>query len=303
MRILVTGASGLLGLNLCLMQASRHDVIGVVHSSTLFNVPFNLRQTDLTLDGEIERLIDETLPDLVINCAALAAVDQCEDYPQVAHRLNAYLPGIAAARCDHHQVPFIHISTDAVFDGATGGYHETDQPNPLSVYAKTKLEGEKRVMQAHARALVARVNFYGHSLSGERSLAEFFLQHLLNGHSVNGFVDVFFSPLYARQLVEILMSMAEQGLDGLYHVVCGEKISKYDFGRQIAKRLSLDEGLVLPISYLDAGLKAKRSPNLFLDISKLQHTGITLPTIDEGLDGFISDFHAGWHTRLQGYHS
>ncbi len=302
MRILVTGASGLLGLNLCLIQALHHDVIGVVHSAELSGVPFQLLRADLTLDGEVERIIDETSPDLVVNCAALAGVDQCEDHPQAAHRINACMPGIAAAHCDHHHIPFIHISTDAVFDGATGGYHETDQPNPLSVYAETKLEGEKRVLQAHAGALVARVNFYGHSLSGERSLAEFFLHHLLNSRSVNGFVDVFFSPLYTRHLVNILMSMVEQGLEGLYHVVCGEKISKYEFGRQIANKLSLDEDLVHPISYLDAGLKAKRSPNLFLDISKLKHTGIAVPLLAEGLDGFISDFHAGWHSQLQGYH-
>jgi dTDP-4-dehydrorhamnose reductase len=95
--------------------------------------------------------------------------------------------------------------------------------------------------------------------------------------------------------------MAEKGLSGLYHVVSGEKISKYAFGRQIANRLSLDASLITPISYQDAGLKARRSPNLFLDITKLQATGIAMPTIDQGLDDFIKDYREGWHTALQGY--
>ena len=303
MRVLITGASGLLGLNASLMQASHFDIIGVVHQTHLRDVPFQLVHADLTQDGIVEKVIDQVAPDVVINCAAMAQVDQCELFPEEARRINAWMPGIVAGCCDHHRIPMLHISTDAVFDGKKGGYTEADIPHPQSVYAQTKLEGEERVLSANPRSLVVRVNFFGHSLSGERSLAEFFLHHLLNGAQVNGFVDVIFSPLYVKHLADILFVMIDKGLHGLYHVVGEEKVSKYDFGRMLAKKMSLDESLIIPTSVSDAGLKAKRSPNLFLDISKLKAADIEIPSLQQGLDAFIADFQTKWHVAMHAYQS
>jgi len=303
LRVLVTGASGLLGMNACLMQAAHFDIHGVVNHTRLHDVPFQLISADLTQDGGIEQVIDQVKPDLVINCAAMAQVDQCELLPELADRINAWMPGVAAALCKRRQISFLHISTDAVFDGEEGGYKETDEPNPLSVYAQTKLKGESCVLDSNPDALIARVNFYGHSLSGKRSLAEFFLHHLLEGKPVNGFVDVIFAPLYVKQLVNILFGMVEKNLHGLFHVVGEEKISKCDFGRMIARKLSLDESLISPIFVRDAGLMAKRSPHLFLNIGKLKATGIEIFSLQQGLDAFIADYHNNWHESMRAYQS
>jgi len=303
MRVLITGATGLLGLNACLRLSPRFDVIGVVHQTRLTDVPFQLYNADLSVKGTVKKMIDAVQPDAFLNCAALAKVDQCEQMPLVAERINTCMPGEAAAECKTHQIPFIHISTDAVFDGQKGGYTEVDIPNPLSVYARTKLDGELRVFESNPNALVARVNFFGHSISGNRSLAEFFLRNLLANNAVNGFVDVLFSPLYVHHLTDILISMMKKGLKGLYHAVGGEKISKYDFGCRIAEKLSLDKNLISPSSYKDAGLIAKRSPNLFLDISKLKATGIVVPALDQGLQAFTTDFRNHWQEKLSAFQS
>lgn len=303
MRVLITGASGLLGLNACLMQASRHDVVGVTHNTGLQETPFKIIQADLTAEGAIEELIKQTQPDILFNCAAMAQVDQCETYPDRADRINAWMPGVAAEQCKIHDISFVHISTDAVFDGKSGGYGESDTPHPLSVYGRTKLKGEERVQAANPSALVARVNFFGHSLSGNRSLAEFFLNNLLAGKQVNGFTDVIFSPLYVRHLVSIIFAMLAQGLHGIYHVVGEDRVSKYEFGRMIANKLSLNENLIKPTSVEDAGLKAQRSPNLFLDISKLKDSGITIPSLEQGLDDFIHDYQENWPEKIRAYQS
>jgi dTDP-4-dehydrorhamnose reductase len=303
LRVLITGASGLLGLNACLMQASHFDIYGVVHHTCLKGVPFQLISADLTQEDVIGQVVDQVKPDLVINCAAMAQVDQCELMPELAERVNAWMPGVAASFCKHRQIPFVHISTDAVFDGEEGGYRETDTPNPLSVYAQTKLKGEERVLHSNPDALIARVNFFGHSLSGKRSLAEFFLHHLLEGDPINGFMDVIFAPLYVKHLVTILFEMVDKNLHGLFHVVGEEKISKFDFGRRIANKLSLDEDLITPIVVRDAGLTAKRSPNLFLDVSRLKDAGIEIPSLDQGLDAFIADYQNNWHMSMRAYQS
>ena len=299
MRVLVTGASGLLGLNVCLMQASHHDIYGVANTACMKSVPFELIQSDLTVNGSIREVFEWSKPELIINCAAMAQVDQCEEMPEKAWRINAWMPGQIAALSRANGIPLIHISTDAVFDGRDGGYAETDQPNPVSVYAQTKLDGENRVFESDSEALVVRVNFFGHSRSGSRSLAEFFLRNLLDRNPVNGFTDVVFSPLYVKHLAEILFNIAEKHLIGLFHVVGTDKISKYDFGCMIAEKLSCDKHLITPISVKDAGLKAKRAPNLYLDVTKLEHTGIDIPSLDDGLEAFIRDYRQKWRTIIQ----
>jgi len=277
MRILVTGASGLLGLNLCLHLADDHHVFGVLHSQELYKPPFKTFACDLNNDHSLGSLIYKTRPDLLIHCAAMANVDACESQPEAAQRVNAELPGVLAALCKKKGIRFTHISTDAVFDGKMGDYTEEDNPNPLSVYARTKLEGERIVTAEYREAIVARVNFYGFSLSGHRSLAEFFLNNLKTGSPVNGFVDVMFCPLYVIDLVDTLMMMVSKELKGLYHVVSPESLSKYAFGVKIADKFGFDKNLIQPKSVTDGGLLAARSPRLTLKIDKLIAAEISPP--------------------------
>ena len=178
MRLLITGSSGLLGLNLALDASRTHHVIGV-DRNTLTSVPFELINADLIDPDAVHRIINESKPEAVIHCAALANIDTCEANPDLAYRMNADLPARLADACARRQIRLIHISTDAVFDGQKDGvYIESDTPNPQGVYAQTKFEGERAVLQINPMAIVARVNFYGWSLSGKRSLAEFFINNL-----------------------------------------------------------------------------------------------------------------------------
>jgi dTDP-4-dehydrorhamnose reductase len=303
MRVLVTGASGLLGLNLALSaaeSAEKHAVFGVVNHHPLNTRAFTVLPADLALPGAVERLVDQVQPDWIIHCAALAEVDACESDPVRARQLNTQLPERLAEVVARGGARLVHISTDAVFDGARGGYHEDDAPNPLSVYARTKLEGERAVATANPQAIIARVNLFGWSLTGRRSLGEFFFNNLSAGRRVNGFTDVFFCPLLANHLGAILIEMLEKDLHGLYHVVSRECVSKYEFGVRIARRFDLDEGLITPVSVEKAGLKAARSPNLSLSTQKLtQALGAPPPDIDTGLQAFYQLYRKGYLQRIQ----
>lgn len=302
MRILVTGASGLLGLNLCLEKAKEYDIYGIVHQNQLTNAPFTLMRQDLTNVTTLSKIFDQTKPELVINCAAMANVDQCEKHPILAAKINTEVPGYLAKNCAERAIPFIHISTDAVFDGEKGNYKETDIPNPLSIYAKTKLEGEKRVLDVNQMAIIARVNFFGFSITGRRSLAEFFLRNLISGNKIYGFIDILFSTMYVNDLVETLFNMVRKKLTGIYHVVSPDHLSKYDFGVLICKKFDLDGSFILPESYLKGDLIAKRSPNIFLDVSKLLSTGIEIHNVASAVDHFYSDYIDGLSDQIQSFH-
>ena len=259
-----------------------------------------MRQIDLAASGAAARALDEVQPEWVIHCAALANVDACEDQPELARRLNAELPGQLAAETAKGGVRLVHLSTDAVFDGQRGDYKEGDATHPLSHYAQTKLEGEQAVLAADPNAIVARVNFFGWSQSGTRSLAEFFFNNLSQGQAINGFMDVYFCPLLANHLAEVLLEMLDKDLHGLYHVVSPEKLSKYDFGVRLAKTFGLDAGLISPISVEDAGLKAVRSPNLTLSTAKLaRDLGHPAPDVQHGLDGLYQLYRQGYREKLK----
>lgn len=300
--ILITGASGLLGINLAQETMTAHEIIGVDRGK-LVNAPFKILKVDLSNTVAMDSILDSTRPDWLINCAALADLETCEDNPDLARRLNIDLPAQMAKACKARNVSLVHVSTDAVFDGEKDGFYtEEDVPNPLGVYSQTKLEGERAVLSENQGAIVARVNFYGWSLSGGRSLAEFFLNNLTHGKNMNGFTDVLFCPMLVNDTARILIKMLQRGLSGLYHLVGPQAMSKYQFGVEIARKFSLRESGISPKSILASSLTARRSRNLWLSTRKVTtDLGEALPEFSTGLDEFYTQFQQGYPQKIRSY--
>jgi len=301
-RILVTGASGLLGINFAQEIMSSHEVVAVDRGK-LVNAPFKILKSDLLTPGVVDAALNFAQPDWLVNCAALADLDTCEDNLDLARRLNADLPAQLAKACKARGISFLHISTDAVFDGrAVAFYTEESTPNPLSVYARTKLEGEQAVLAENPDAIVARVNFYGWSLSGRRSLAEFFFNNLRGRKNMSGFTDVRFCPMLVNDTAQMLVKMLEKGLHGLYHVVGPQAMSKYQFGVEIARRFGFREGEIAPKSINTSSLIAKRANNLCLSINKLcTDLDEVPPEFSTGLDEFYAQFQQGYPQKIRSY--
>lgn len=300
MRILITGASGLLGTNVAIEAAALgHEVTGVIHRTPIKTGAFNVQTANLLETGAVDRLLERIEPDWVIHCAALANLESCEQAPQEAWLINCQLPGILAEKCRQGGARLLHVSTDAVFDGKKGDYSETDTPNPLSAYAQTKLDGELAVASVNQDALIARVNLFGFSPLGKRSLAEFFLNNLQARKPVNGFTDVFFCPLLVNDIARIFLRMLELELKGLYHVFSSECLSKYSFGVQIAGRFGFDANLIAPKTLGDSGLTAARAPNLTMRTEKLSAAlGEPPPAFQPMLDRFFALYESGYPQKL-----
>jgi dTDP-4-dehydrorhamnose reductase len=324
-RLLITGASGLLGSNLVLLasqrplrfdgqnpqaQAAACRVIGVLHHSIAAperqpdadeNSFFETITADLCQPGAVERVFAQARPDAVIHCAAMTDVDRCEVNPDEARRINAELAGNIARAAAQNRVQLLHISTDSVFDGERGSYREEDTPNPVNIYSQTKLDGERLVANAYPEAIIARVDFYGWSWQGRRSLAEWFFHHLSANRPVSGFYDLTFCPLLANDMVDILLRMLERRLQGVYHVVSSESQTKLDFGRMLAREFGLDENLISPASYRSAGMRASRSKLLTLSCARLEQAlGEKMPGQAESVKRFVELYRQGYPRLLRG---
>jgi dTDP-4-dehydrorhamnose reductase len=302
MRLLITGASGLLGISLAMEASREHEVVGMDRGK-LKSAPFPVFKADLLHENALDSVIDSVQPDWFVNCAALANLDVCEEYPDLARTLNTKIPEELAKLCVKKDIRFVHISTDAVFDGEkTDPYTEEDQPHPLGAYSRSKLAGERAVLEANPQAIVARVNFFGWSLSGKHSLGEFFFNNLSAGKTVNGFTDVIFCPLFVGYTARLLLAMLEKNLCGLYHVVGAQAMSKYQFGVELARTFGLRESLIDPKSVEASGLTARRSHNLRLSTHKLStDLGREIPDFSTGLDEFYTQYQQSYPQKIRSY--
>jgi dTDP-4-dehydrorhamnose reductase len=152
MKILITGSDGLMGTNIVPDLAQHFDII-----------PATENQWDILDERLGEEIIRLHQPDVLINLAAITNVDGCEDAPELAYRVNAEGAGILADLCTKQNVRLVHLSTDYVFDGtSTTPYTEHDRTNPLSIYGRSKLLGEQKVLERHPSSLVVRTEWvYG----------------------------------------------------------------------------------------------------------------------------------------------
>jgi len=226
-------------------------------------------------------------PDVLLNLAAMTDVDGCEENTALAERSNVEGPAVLAGLCEAFHVRLIHISTDYVFDGTKRlPYREDDEPNPRSAYGRTKLAGEKKILDRNIDWVIIRTEWlYGHSGSS-------FVDKVIAIAQSQGFARVVNdqrgSPTYARDLALPVSAIIEKGLTGIYHISNSGSCTWYDFAKAIFFTLRMDID-VSPISSADLGRKAERPSYSVFDLTKLSRdTGIAMRNWQEALTDYLS---------------
>jgi dTDP-4-dehydrorhamnose reductase len=299
-KVMITGASGLLGANLVLSAMNTHDVIAVCHEHPIRLPNHVVVEADLSIEDNVRDLFRKTSPDWVIHCAAATDVDRCQEDPDWALSLNRDMAGYVAEAARDRQARLIHISTDAVFDGAAAPYAEEDPAEPINVYGKTKLEGESVVSEMNADAAIIRCNIFGWNAREKHNLAEWFIHHLERDEACPGFTDVLISPILVNDLGDVLLQILDRGSSGIFHVGSKSCLSKYDFGVRLARVFGLDENLIQPVLSERAALKAPRPKDLCLKTQKIEgEINNRLPDVDECILAFHNLREIGYVERLK----
>ncbi|KPN32334.1 dTDP-4-dehydrorhamnose reductase [Halolamina pelagica] len=294
MRLLVVGANGLLGSNVVHTAQQRGwDVRGTYHSERpAFDIP--LDQHGLRNYDVFRNILAEHEPEAVINCAAMTDVDACETNPELAYELNGEAPGEMAAECRRENIEFVHISTDYVFDGtARVPYDETDEMNPVQAYGESKLAGEQAVEEVQESALIARLSFVWGVHRGDEELTGFpawVRGKFLDGDDVPLFIDQWVTPTRAGQAADVLLDLAAQGADGLFHVACRSCVTPYEFGELLSEYVDEDADL-REGSVADVEREATRPTYSCLNVARLESTlNREQPTLREDIEAIEEAF-------------
>ena len=288
--LLVTGAAGFLGSNvLRAAEAAGREVVAAVRNGNSSVPSVRVVCGDLTDRAAASEMIASVRPQWVLNCAALANLDECERDPSRAREANTGAAANLAMACAEFGARLAHVSTDSVFDGSRGRYVESDVPSPLNVYAQSKLEGENEVRSILPDALVVRTNFIGMPVIRGSGLADWIATSLEKGEPINGYKDVIFSPLLATTLAEHLLLMMDSELEGLYHLSARDSISKYDFAVCIAREMGHANAQIARKSLADMPMTVRRPLDTSLVPSRVEEAlGVRMPSVDDAVVGFVA---------------
>lgn len=281
MRVIVVGAQGLLGSAIARELSIDCDVRG-----------FGRSDLDLTDSARVRRVVQEVEPDAIVNCSAFSGVDLAEEQPEQALAVNAFgvlglARAAAAANC-----PFVHYSTDFVFDGHTDRpYTEEDQPNPRSYYGLSKLLGEWLAAE-HDRTYVMRVeSLFGDPSPGvpPKGSLHTIIGQIVAGEEVPAFVDRTVSPTYTADVAWATHAILHSSLaPGLYHCVNTGAATWAAVAQEVAR--ILDRPItVRPLTLETARLKAPRPRYCALSSAKLAAAGIEMPTWEDALRRYLED--------------
>lgn len=284
--LVLTGATGLLGSALVRHWAERYRVIALSHRLQIdwpgvVSVP-----TDLSDAAEIERIIVDTAPDLVVHAAAWTDVDGCERNPERAMAINSAASGRLAAAAARVAAEFVYISTDSVFDGSRGNYSESDLPQPVNVYSASKLAGEQEVHSGHPHPLVLRISLEGWRPAGRPGFVQWVVEALGRGERLTICRDWIRSVVFASNLPPVLEKMWSRGMAGTYHVAPASPLSNLDLAMMTAEIFGLEADTIVPISGNDLKLSARRPKDTSLDPTKL--TAIMGPEVWDIRTGLVA---------------
>ncbi len=265
-KILITGSNGLLGQKL-VHKLKNHSNFQLIATSIGENRikdknGYVYESMNIANRSEVLKLIEKHQPEVIINTAAMTNVDACEENQERCWELNVtavkYL--IEAAQiCDSH---LIHLSTDFVFDGEAGPYKETDQPNPLSYYGKSKLASEKLLEESKIKwSIVRTIIVYGIVEDMSRSNIVLWAKAALEKKQKLTIVnDQFRSPTLAEDLADACILIAEKEKEGIFHISGKDFMSIVELVKRVAKHYQLDDSLIEVISSKSLNRAAKRPP-------------------------------------------
>ncbi len=260
-RILVTGSNGMLGQRTVEFYSRFNDIellaTSVENESVIKNIDYI--QSDISNRNEIKKVIYDFCPDVIINTAAYTNVDKSETERELAWKINVKGVEYLAEACRVIDSHLIHISTDYIFDGKNGPYNESDLPNPLGYYGRTKLASENALKISAIKYTILRTNvLYGTAKFSRPDFVKWVVDSLRNNIEIKIVDDQINNPTFIDDLVQAINTVIELRKEGIYNIGGIELLSRYEFTLMIADFFGLDKSLINKIKTSDLNQPARR---------------------------------------------
>lgn len=289
MKILITGANGLLGQKLAALldQDPAVELIATARGpfrGTLKNGTFRL--LDITIQEDVDSVISEAKPEVVINTAAMTQVDQCETDREACWQANVSAIEYLVGACAIAGARLIHVSTDFIFDGTDGPLDETAVPNPVNYYGKSKLAGEQVIQKSNIDWCILRtVLVYGVTPDQSRSNIVLWVKKSLEEKKkINVVNDQWRTPTLAEDLAMGCALAAKKKATGIYHISGEEMMTPYDIAIATATQFGLDKSLINQTDSTQFTQPAKRPPKTGFIVTKAKSAlGYQPHTFKQGL--------------------
>lgn len=272
-RLLITGASGFLGWNLCQRATSDWEVFGTFLSHPLDIPDITLFQVDVTGYDQLKGLFARVKPDAVIHTAAITDPNFCHKNRSISRRVNTEASINMAGLCSDARIPFLFTSSDLVFDGLNPLYVEEDEPSPVSYYGEHKALAESGIKDRYPPAVICRMPLM---FGDPGPIATSFIQPLIKAmtgeNGVNLFVDEFRTPVSGKDAAQGLM-IALDKMPEIIHLGGPERISRYEFGKLVADTFKIRDAKLNACKQEDIKMAADRPPDVSFDNSKAMGLG------------------------------
>lgn len=283
-KLLVTGASGFLGWNLCQLAQPEWDVYGTYFSHPGEIPGVNLLKVNLRDFQEIKRIFHEIQPAAVIHMAAQSSPNFCQSHPIESHSINVTAACNIAGLCADSSIPCVFTSTDLVFNGLNPPYRETDTVCPVSLYGEQKVMAEEGMLERYPLSAVCRMPLmFGIAIPPATSFMQPFIKTLREGQELSLFTDEFRTPVSGKTAAQGLL-LALENVKGRIHLGGKERISRYDFGRLLVEVLQLPETGLKKCRQKDVKMAAPRPADVSLDSSMAFALGYAPLSLREELE-------------------
>jgi dTDP-4-dehydrorhamnose reductase len=287
-KLLITGASGFLGWNLCQVARSQWETHGLYYQHAIEIADIQLHQVDLTDSELVTATIDRIAPDAIVHTAAASSPNFCQQQPQLSHQINVTASQTLAQICATAKIPLVFTSTDLVFDGTHAPYLETAPVAPLNIYGEQKVAAERAILATCDRAVICRMPLmFGNVPLTATSFIQPWFKALRERQQLQLFVDEFRTPVSGTTAAKGLL-MALAAPPGILNLGGGERISRYEFGLLMAEVFGFDRSLLSPISQQDLVMAAPRAADVSLDSTKAIGLGYELPSLRQELASILA---------------
>ncbi len=283
MKVLITGATGLLGKHL-------YDLIPDAAGTWLTNSNFfvSLYHLDITDFNQANYVINLVKPDVIIHTAGIGDVEQAEKYYVRTAEVNIKATAGLHKLAQEYDAQFVYISSNAVYDGSNPPYNEQSERNPINRYGSVKKQAENVVMAGRNWLIIRPFMLYGHPYpQGRLNMYNVIFKRLLDGLDMKLVDDIYWQPTSVIDAAEIIWQLIQQSkTEQIYNIAPNEKpMTLYKFGQKIAKTFGFDVDLLSPVDSDAFPSIAPRPVNTQYDVSKLEAMGIKMLKVNKGLKG------------------